>query len=131
MGVLTSNLALNRNCLHPQEVDRGCTADESATTTHRRLILAALCSCLSGIGITAAVTVVLASWPCSAHAQAQQLPVPQEGNVLPEVSVSATRVERDNMDIPVSIDTIDQRTIREGNPQVNLSESLSLSLIHI
>ena len=55
-------------CLHPQAlkvrnplwaqahaelsgVDRGCKADESATTTHRRLILAALCSCLSEIGI--------------------------------------------------------------------------------
>ncbi|MBM3343620.1 MAG: TonB-dependent receptor [Betaproteobacteria bacterium] len=45
--------------------------------------------------------------------------------VLPEVSVSATRAERDSMDLPVSIDTIDQRTIREANPQVNLSESLS------
>ena len=50
-------------------VDRGCTkgrqsttqqaacgidtkADESATTTHRRLILAALCSCLSEIRVT-------------------------------------------------------------------------------
>ncbi len=45
--------------------------------------------------------------------------------LLPEVSVSATRVVRDNLDIPASIDTIDQRTIREGNPQVNLSESLN------
>ncbi len=44
---------------------------------------------------------------------------------LPEVSVSATRVERDNMDIPASIDTIDQRAIREANPQVNLSEVLN------
>ena len=75
--------------------------------------------------LAAAVTAVLAGWPCSAHAQAQQPTVPQGDNVLPEVSVSATRVERDNMDIPASIDTIDQRTIREGNPQVNLSESLS------
>ena len=58
-------------CLHPQAlkvrnplwaqahaelsgVDRGCKADESATTTHRRLILAALCSCLSEIGISLA-----------------------------------------------------------------------------
>jgi iron complex outermembrane receptor protein len=45
--------------------------------------------------------------------------------VLPEVSVSATRVERDNMDLPVAIDTVDQRAIREDNPQVNLSESLN------
>ena len=48
----------------------------------------------------------------------------QEVPVLPEVSVSATRVERDNMDLPVSIDTVDRRTIREANPQVNLSEVL-------
>lgn len=56
----------------------------------------------------------------SAGAYGQQKPA-----VLPEVSVSATRVERDNMDIPAAIDTIDQRTIREANPQVNLSESLN------
>lgn len=48
----------------------------------------------------------------------------QEAPVLPEVSVSATRVQRDNMDLPVSIDTVDRRAIREDNPQVNLSESL-------
>ena len=44
--------------------------------------------------------------------------------VLPEVTVSATRTERDPMDLPVSIDSVDQRTIREANPQVNLSEVL-------
>ena len=44
---------------------------------------------------------------------------------LPEVSVSASRVERDNMDLPLSIDTIDQAAIREANPQVNLSETLA------
>ncbi len=49
----------------------------------------------------------------------------QKPVVLPEVSVSATRVERDNMDIPASIDTIDQHAIREANPQVNLSEVLN------
>ncbi len=48
----------------------------------------------------------------------------QRPTTLPEVSVSATRVERDNMDIPAAIDSIDQRTIREANPQVNLSEAL-------
>ncbi len=59
-------------CLHPQAlkvrnplrakahaelsgVDRGCIADESATTTHRRLILAALCSCLSEIRISSSL----------------------------------------------------------------------------
>ncbi len=65
---------------------------------------------------TAAGVLVLAA--CAA--QAQQKPA-----LLPEVSVSATRVERDNMDVPAAIDTIDQRAIRETNPQVNLSESLN------
>lgn len=51
-------------------------------------------------------------------AYAQELPT------LPAVSVSATRVERDNMDLPVSIDSVDRRAIREANPQVNLSEVL-------
>ncbi len=70
--------------------------------------------------ITLAVASALASLASGAAAQSAQRPT-----VLPEVSVSATRVERDNMDIPVSIDTIDQRTIREGNAQVNLSEALN------
>jgi len=39
--------------------------------------------------------------------------------------VSATRVERDSFDLPVSIDSVEQRAIREGNPQVNLSEPLN------
>ena len=67
-----------------------------------------------------AVTAALACLACGANGQTAQKPA-----VLPEVSVSATRVERDNMDIPAAIDTIDQRTIREGNPQVNLSEVLN------
>lgn len=45
--------------------------------------------------------------------------------LLPEITVSATRVGRDSFDLPVSIDGIDQRAIREGNPQVNLSEPLN------
>jgi len=46
--------------------------------------------------------------------------------VLQEVVVSATRVEEDSFDLPVSIDRIDRGTIREDKPQVNLSESLNL-----
>jgi len=45
--------------------------------------------------------------------------------LLPEVTVSATRVERDSFDLPVSIDSVEQRAIREDNPQVNLSEPLN------
>ena len=56
----------------------------------------------------------------AAYAQSAEQPA-----VLPEVSVSATRVERESRDLPVSIDTVGQREIREDNPQVNLSESLN------
>lgn len=55
-----------------------------------------------------------------AFAQGAQPPA-----VLPEVSVSATRIERESRDLPVSIDTVGQRAIREANPQVNLSEALN------
>ncbi|MBC7780512.1 MAG: TonB-dependent receptor [Proteobacteria bacterium] len=57
-------------------------------------------------------------------ARAQEAPLPPPVVALPEVTVSASRVERESMDLPVSIDIVDQRTIREGNPQVNLSEVL-------
>lgn len=67
--------------------------------------------------------IVAAAWAACGAARAQEVPpVPV---LLPEVSVSATRVERDNMDLPVAIDTVDQRSIREANPQVNLSEALN------
>ncbi len=39
--------------------------------------------------------------------------------------MTATRVERDIMDVPASIDTVERRAIREDNPQVNLSETLN------
>ena len=44
---------------------------------------------------------------------------------LPEVSVTATRAERENFDLPASIDTVGRRIIGEGNPQVDLSEALN------
>jgi len=72
---------------------------------------------------TKRMTIIAAAVAACGAARAQEAPrVPV---LLPEVSVSATRVERDNMDLPVAIDTVDQRTIREDNPQVNLSESLN------
>ncbi len=67
---------------------------------------------------------VAAALASSRVAQAQDAAAPRPVVVLPEVTVSASRVERDSMDLPVSIDSIDQRTIREGNAQVNLSEVL-------
>jgi iron complex outermembrane receptor protein len=71
------------------------------------------------------VAAALAALACGVYTHAAAQTAAQKPTVLPEVSVSATRVERDNMDIPASIDTIDQRTIREANPQVNLSEALN------
>jgi iron complex outermembrane recepter protein len=43
---------------------------------------------------------------------------------LPSVVVTATRIAEDSHDLPVSIDRIDAQTIRSGQLQVNLSESL-------
>src|SRR3984885_8729739 len=43
---------------------------------------------------------------------------------LPYVVVTATRMPTDSRDLPVSIDRIDSQTIRAGQLQVNLSESL-------
>ncbi|MFZ9151389.1 MAG: TonB-dependent receptor family protein, partial [Burkholderiales bacterium] len=72
---------------------------------------------------TKRMTIIAAAVAACGAARAQEMP--RAPVLLPEVSVSATRVERDNMDLPVAIDTVDQRAIREGNPQVNLSESLN------
>jgi iron complex outermembrane recepter protein len=43
---------------------------------------------------------------------------------LDTIVVTATRTPEDSRDLPVSIDRIDSQTIREGQLQVNLSESL-------
>jgi iron complex outermembrane receptor protein len=40
------------------------------------------------------------------------------------VVVSATRGERSSLEVPVSIDLVDGEALREGQPKVNLSESL-------
>ena len=49
----------------------------------------------------------------------------QPRSTTPEVVVSATREEAREFDLPVAIDSVDSRIIREDNPQVNLSESLN------
>jgi iron complex outermembrane receptor protein len=58
--------------------------------------------------------------------EAQQAAPAGKPPVLQEVVVSATRVEEDSFDLPVSIDRVDRGTIREDKPQVNLSEALNL-----
>ncbi len=64
----------------------------------------------------ALVHVALAAMLNAASAAAQDA---DEG-----VVVSATRTERRNLDIPGSIDVVGAETLREGQPKVNLSESL-------
>src|SRR4051812_25538226 len=49
----------------------------------------------------------------------------QSETILPSVTVTATRIERDSFDLPVSIDVVGARTIHETRPQVNLSEALN------
>jgi iron complex outermembrane recepter protein len=43
---------------------------------------------------------------------------------LDSIVVTATRIAQSSRDLPVSIDRIDQRTLTQGQQQVNLSESL-------
>jgi iron complex outermembrane receptor protein len=62
------------------------------------------------------ICAMLATLFCTAPAAAQDA---GEG-----VVVSATRTERRNLEIPGSIDVVGAETLREGQPKVNLSESL-------
>ena len=70
------------------------------------------------LGVSALTALAVATG--SAYAQAPAAPA-----VLPEVSVTATRIERESIDLPVSIDTVNARAIHETRPQVNLSEALN------
>src|SRR3712207_5222916 len=45
--------------------------------------------------------------------------------VLPDVTVTATRAERESFNVPASIDSVGAQKIREDRPQVNLSETLN------
>ncbi len=55
-----------------------------------------------------------ASWPARG----------ETGAAMDAVVVTATRIAEQSRDLPVSIDRIDAQTIRDGQLQVNLSESL-------
>ncbi len=63
-----------------------------------------------------AVLAALASAPWPARAET--------GAPMDAVVVSATRIAEKSRDLPLSIDRIDAQTIRDGQLQVNLSESL-------
>ena len=51
--------------------------------------------------------------------------VPGDPLVLDPITVTATRRAERAFDVPASVDTIDGATLRNGQPQVNLSETLS------
>ena len=66
----------------------------------------------------AVVMATLASMPL-ARAQADERPT-----ALDPVVVTATRRDERSFDVPASVDTIDGTTIRNGQPAINLSETL-------
>ena len=49
---------------------------------------------------------------------------PAEVGVIDPITVTATRRAERSFDVPASVDTIDGSTLRDGQPQVNLSETL-------
>lgn len=81
------------------------------------------------------VTVAFTGLMALGHAvnsMAEEPPKQEEGaksspNVirLAPVVVSATRVEQSSFDVPASIDALDKNQIQNGQPQVNLSETLA------
>lgn len=50
--------------------------------------------------------------------------LPASGQDADGVTVSATRSERKSFDVPVSVDAVGSEALRDGQPKVNLSESL-------
>src|SRR5438067_2367013 len=65
-------------------------------------------------------TVVAALLPAAVCAQAMAPPTPLE-----PITVTATRHEERAFDVPASVDIITGEVIRDGNPAVNLSETLA------
>jgi iron complex outermembrane receptor protein len=80
---------------------------------------------LAIVRVTSLRVSFLAGAFCTAvSALGQEQPVPSP-TLLPEVTVTATRVEEDSFRLPVSIDRVVRRAISEDKAQVNLSESLN------
>lgn len=55
---------------------------------------------------------------------AQTPPAEPAATAASSIVVTATRLEHDSFDLPVSIDRVDAEAIRDGRPMINLSESL-------
>ena len=67
-----------------------------------------------------AVAVAIAAWPAilaTHRAHAEEV-------ALDPVVVTATRQAQRSFDLPASIDTVDRRAIEDGQPMINLSETL-------
>src|SRR6202167_432003 len=69
------------------------------------------------------VAVSMAAVLLGLGALSQRAPAEAAAELAPVV-VTATRVAESSVDLPVSIDRVDRRTIQSGQLQVNLSESL-------
>ena len=65
--------------------------------------------------------VASAALPCLAAAQG----VPEAVGVIDPITVTATRRAERAFDVPASVDTLEGAVLHDGQPQVNLSESLS------
>src|SRR5690349_825551 len=65
--------------------------------------------------------VASAALPCLANAQ----DVPGGIGILDPITVTATRRAERAFDVPASVDTLEGAVLHDGQPQVNLSESLS------
>jgi len=68
--------------------------------------------------LTLAIAASLAAFPAWAEETSADSAV-----ISAPVVVTATRVEQNSFDLPVSIDVVDGETIREGQPRINLSET--------
>src|SRR5579872_432249 len=64
--------------------------------------------------------VFLAATPAFAQQADSAAPLPRE-----EIVVTATRAAQESFEQPIAIDSIGQQAIRDGQLQVNLSESLA------
>jgi iron complex outermembrane receptor protein len=73
-----------------------------------------------GIWFHWAGVVASAALPCLAHAQA----VADGIGVIDPITVTATRRAQRAFDVPASVDTLEGAVLHNGQPQVNLSESL-------
>ena len=61
---------------------------------------------------------------CAQGGEGATAPESDDAVLLAPIVVTPTRVEQSSFDLPVSIDAFNQEQIQEGQPQVNLSETL-------